>query len=405
MPDTWQPRFHHPNRIELATGMVTAMADRPDLVADWKTRLGPHDTPRAVLEELVLQGLQQPPLVIGFSGGRDSSALLAVSTHVARREGLPAPVAFTFRYGSEAEVEAETDESSWQELVIGHLGVTDWEKVDVGDRHDMLGELAQRFVLTHGLVFPPPLYNDTLRLTRARGGTFMSGEGGDEVFGVRRSTIWRRLRDNPRYVFSKRHLMYVALALGPRQTRVAAWHQTLARELGDILTYLKPEPRQQLYRDLVWHLTSEPFDLTGSLGWHLRRKMIVMHQESRTAFAHEYGVQHLDPFLEPRFVASFVRMVEPFGLATRSDAMRALFSDLLPEAILTRSSKATFNRGFLTDVSREFAASWRGDGVDTDLVDVDLLRSAWLSRWPPTQTFGLLQAAWLHQNQNAKSAP
>jgi predicted phosphoadenosine phosphosulfate sulfurtransferase len=82
--------------------MATAMSDRPDLVAKCGLDRAPGATARGVLEELILPVLQRPRCVIGFSGGRDSSSLLALGTHLARREDLPMPVAFTFRYDSEA---------------------------------------------------------------------------------------------------------------------------------------------------------------------------------------------------------------------------------------------------------------------------------------------------------------
>lgn len=372
--------------------MVTAMTDRPDLVAEHGAVLKPRTTARQVLEEIVLQGLQRPPCLVTFSGGRDSSSLLAVSMHVARREGLPMPVAFTFRYDGEEK----TDETPWQELVIKHLRVDDWEVVHVGDRHDMVGPLAQPFLLAHGLVFPPTMYNNTLPLARARGGTHISGEGGDEILGEHRSTTLRLILDNPRYVTKRSHLKHAALTLGPRQSRIAAWRVSLGRILSAPLSYLHREVREQFQIDLATHLTSEPFACSRSLGWHLRRKGIVMHEEALTAFSEENDVLHLDPFLEPRFVAAFARMVGPLGLATRTDAMRALFSDVLPDEILSRTSKAVFNRGFLTDVGRAFARSWDGGGVDKEMVDPVALRSAWLSDWPPSQSFGLLQAAWLH---------
>ena len=394
---TWKPCFHRPNPVELATFLVTAMADRPDLVAERAADLAPGATAREVLEEIIVGALQRPPCLVTFSGGRDSSALLAVCAHVARREGLPMPVAFTFRYDNEEEA----DETVWQERVMSHLEVPDWERVDVGNRHDMVGELAQTFLLDHGVVYPPTLYNNTLPLTRARGGTHISGEGGDEIFGVRRCTILRRALDDPKYLTRRRDLKYAARFLGPRLSRTAAWRRFLSGLLDNVLGYLRQEVREQLYQDLATHFTSEPFDLRRSLAWHLRRKAIVMHQEALTAFSDEHDVAHVDPFLEPKFVAAYAATARPLGPATRTDAMRALFSDILPDDIMSRTSKALFNRCFLTDVGRSFVRSWDGSGVDEEMVDVDLLRSGWLSRWPPAQTNGLLQAAWLHSNRSA----
>ena len=396
---TWKSCFHRPNPVELATFMVTAMADRPDLVAERAADLAPGTTAREVLEEIILKALRRPPCLVSFSGGRDSSALLAVCAHVARREGLPMPVAFTFRYDN-AEA---ADEAVWQERVISHLEVPDWERIHVGDRHDMVGELAQAFLLDHGVVFPPTTYNQTLALTRVRGGTHLTGEGGDEIFGERRCTILRRALDDPKYLTRRQHLKYAARTLGPRQSRTAAWRRFLSDQLNDALGYLRQEAREQLCQDLATHFSSEPFDLRRSLGWHLRRKLIVMQQETLTAFADEHDVAHVDPFLDPKFAAAFAGTARPLGFATRTDAMRALFSDILPDEIMTRTSKALFNRAFITDVSRSFARSWDGSGVDEEIVDVDVLRSSWLSEWPPAPSWGLIQAAWLHSNRSAVS--
>src|SRR5580700_7079125 len=72
-----------------------------------------HASPLVALEEIVLPALLRPPCVVEFSGGRDSSLVLAVATRVATREGLPSPVAFTQHYPGLAEA----NEDEWQELV------------------------------------------------------------------------------------------------------------------------------------------------------------------------------------------------------------------------------------------------------------------------------------------------
>ena len=301
------------------------------------------------------------------------------------------PIAVTFRY----EGEAETEEHAWQELVVRHLGVADWESLEIGTAHDVLGDEALRFIRAHGLAHPASLPGKVPLLARAKGGSVMSGEGGDEIFGTRRATVFRKLGGKPPRLLRASFRREVARSLGPRATRAAAIHHHVHKVLTPALGYLRPQFREDLITNLVGHLSSEPFDNTKSLGWHLRRKQIVKHQECLTALAAEHDVAHLDPFLEPKFVAAYAKMVSPFGLPTRTAAMTALFGDLLPHEVLSRESKAIFNRAMITDVSREFARSWRGAGIDTDLVDAEALRSAWLSDWPPVQSHWLLQSAWL----------
>lgn len=88
------------------------------------------------LEAAVLPALCRPPCLVVFSGGRDSSAVPAV----ARRSGLPDPMPATNRFrGSPA-----TKETEWQELVVRHLGLTDWHVLDRDDELDVIGPVAEQ---------------------------------------------------------------------------------------------------------------------------------------------------------------------------------------------------------------------------------------------------------------------
>ena len=94
----------------------------------------PRVTPRAALELVVRRALQRPPCGVAFSGGRDSSLVLAIATHVARRDGLPDPVPITRVFP--AIVEA--DEQEFQETVVRHLGLHDWHRVVFEDELDVV---------------------------------------------------------------------------------------------------------------------------------------------------------------------------------------------------------------------------------------------------------------------------
>ena len=84
-----------------------------------------------------------------------------------------------------------------------------------------------------------------------------------------------------------------------------------------------------------------------------------------------------------------------FGVGSRTATLRALVSDLLPDDVLTRPTKATFNGAFWSVHARAFAERWNGDGVDTSLVDADEVRRAWVAEQPPPNAFALVQQAWL----------
>ena len=83
------------------------------------------------------------------------------------------------------------------------------------------------------------------------------------------------------------------------------------------------------------------------------------------------------------------------GYPSRTEAMRELFGDLLPDAILARRTKAYFNRAFMGAETRAFAETWDGSGLDPDVVDLEVLRGEWLSEFPSAISTPLLHAAWL----------
>jgi hypothetical protein len=53
--------------------------------------------PVAELERAVVCALRRPPCLVSFSGGHDSSLVLAAAVRAAQRERLPAPVPVTWR--------------------------------------------------------------------------------------------------------------------------------------------------------------------------------------------------------------------------------------------------------------------------------------------------------------------
>src|SRR5215207_142663 len=161
-------------------------------------------TARQALEAAVLPALRGAPCAVAFSGGRDSSLVLAVATHVARREGLPDPVPVTRVFPDVAEAE----EHEWQEQVVRHLGLSEWVRTAVHDELDVVGPLAAEHLVAHGVVWPPTIAGYLPVVEPVRGGSMMDGEGGDEVLGVAahrvapltrlvrapRPVRWRRIR-------------------------------------------------------------------------------------------------------------------------------------------------------------------------------------------------------------------
>ena len=72
----------------------------------------------AAIDAVLTEALQRTPCLLSFSGGRDSSALLAAAVAVARREGLDLPVPATLVFPQSED----SNEDEWQALVLRHLG-------------------------------------------------------------------------------------------------------------------------------------------------------------------------------------------------------------------------------------------------------------------------------------------
>jgi hypothetical protein len=82
-------------------------------------------------------------------------------------------------------------------------------------------------------------------------------------------------------------------------------------------------------------------------------------------------------------------------MGDRTATMRALFSDLLPEAVIARETKAEFSEPFFGPHSRRFAQRWDGHSGLDGLVDAEVIRLVWTAPQPHGMSGIALQAAWL----------
>jgi len=161
------------SRAELALGVplgvVPEALDLPATAA----------SPRQELERIIDQQHESGRQVfVCFSGGRDSSAVLALAVHVARRRGAPAPIPVTLRFPGHPE----SDENRWQDMVVDHLGLRDWIVIERPDV-DLLEPAITDLLTTHGLLYPSQIGSYVPIVSAAAGGVLLTGEGGDESFG------------------------------------------------------------------------------------------------------------------------------------------------------------------------------------------------------------------------------
>lgn len=346
---------------------------------------GPQADPRQVLDRILLRYLVRSPCLLAFSGGRDSSALLAAAVATARREGLPLPIPVTLTYPGAAD----TDEASWQRQVLDHLGVTERAVLAVRDEHDPVGPIATPLLLHHGIMWPPNYAPTWRMMDLARGGVLLTGECGDEVFGVKRITpLTKVLKTRGRADRRLYALAVRALAPARMRRRVALQQQYRPPWLRESVEALLARRHADDAAAYALH--------AGRHAWQFatRRGTRRGYDTFRT-LGSEIGVEYVPTFGEPDFVAAIASAAGLWGWTGRAATMRHLFDDLLPRAVLERRTKAVFTNAVFTEHTREFARQWNGDGVDTDLVDPEVLRENWLSAHPHAPSMALLQQAWL----------
>jgi asparagine synthetase B (glutamine-hydrolysing) len=351
------------------------------------------EEPVAALECALLPALLRPPCLVSFSGGRDSSAVLAAATRLARREGLPMPIPATNRF-----VDAEkSDETEWQEAVIHWLGLTDWIRLELTDELDVVGPVATGVLERHGLLWPSNAHFHVPLFELAEGGSLLTGVGGDEVLGPSR---WARVNDvlYGRARPAPRDVLRVAFALAPPRIR----RVVVERRLPPGWPWLRPHARRAVTRALAAAQAGEPLRWEKRLHWLRGSRYLEVGLVSLGLLGADSDVEVVHPLLDSEFIKALGRLPRARRFPDRTSAMRLLFKGLLPEQILARPGKAQFNGAFFAGHSRELFARWQGEGVDSELVDLDSLRESWSSEEPDAASGLLLQSVWLAlQRQDA----
>nr|WP_231839615.1 asparagine synthase-related protein [Blastococcus saxobsidens] len=358
-------------------------------------------TAREALEASILQALQSPPCVISFSGGRDSSAVLAVAAHVARREGLPLPIPVTLRF---PDVGA-SDEGSWQELVVRHLALTEWEKVALTDEMDIVGPLAQRVMRQHGLLWPLNAHFHLPVAERAPGGSVLTGFGGDELLSM--GWDWERVNQalTGRVRLNKRDAVRIAVAAMPPVVRRLFLERRKRHRPAPRLTWLRPDAEAAVARMKL------DAAARAAVHWdeNIRRdwwpslyrsvcadSLDIVSRGAGSRFASS-------PLCDGVFLDALARERGRGGFASRTEAMQYLVGDLLPHPVLNRSTKGFFDGAFWNVHARQAAQDWDGSGVDASVVDPDVLHAMWKTEGSGSdaRSWMLLQSAWLAQHRAA----
>ena len=350
----------------------------------------PGTTPLAAMEAAVLPAVSRPPCVVTFSGGRDSSLVLAVAATVARREGLPPPVPATINFtGIET-----AQESSWQELVIRHLDLSEWVHRDISRDLDFVGPLAAGVLKKHGILWPLNVFVHQALIHHAAGGSLMTGMHGDAVFGGGRWLNVNQVLAGRRRP-QKRDALRVGFAFAPKWMRRGMLRQR-AREMP----WLLPAVQQDFQTKMARAQAEEPRRWDRWIERFAQRRSLSLALQSMTALTSDVDALLVQPLVEPAVLAALHETGRARGIGDRTHLMRSLFGTVLPDALLARPDKAVFGPAFRGEPSETFAREWRGDGVDTRLVDPEALKREWRSESMNFRSALLMQTAWLHTHRD-----
>ena len=187
-------------------------------------------------------------------------------------------------------------------------------------------------------------------------GCVVSGEGGDQVLGSRRITPVRTvLRHRPTWKSlpaALNALLPDALSDRRRQIQV---------KVPALFPWLTPPARAELAAGICRSSRSPLRWDRATMTSLTTRPNVVFITNFETAIR-EYHHRPVNPFLSQRFIEALAAEGRLLGLGDRTAIMRCLFADLLPEAVLSRTTKASFNQTRWGEFEREYARGWSGEG-------------------------------------------
>ncbi len=372
--------------IELVSGVVFGI----DRVAVPRRR---HQ-PREALEGSLLGPLADGPCGVAFSGGRDSSGVLAAATAAARSHGLPDPVPVTLRFPTVAS----TEESDHQEAVVRHLGITEWVRIEPGDALDILGESSTALTARHGMLYPSNVHIVVPMLEALGSGTLLTGAGGDEMLDGHAPYDLAAMVTGRARPTRARMRALAKRYLAPERIRDESRRMAL-----DHFTWLVPDIRDQVAERFASTAVERLFAHRQITDVVYPARYLHRMQADMSRIAADHGMRVAHPFLDPGFAGALAHRAGRTGYRDRTAAMEDLFGGVLPAGIIARTSKASFDDVFWTA---------RTDGLVDSLpvellaeyVDPAALRERWRSELLKGNTALIVKYLWQRQVERPPGA-
>lgn len=324
-----------------------------------------------------------------FTGGRESSAHLAVGTGFARRRGYADPIPLTLRHpalDSAAHIEN-------QERVVGHLRLQDWAIVEVSDDLDLIGPAAARVLLGAGLVWPPHLHTLLPLFERSRDGVLNIASGLVDFFAFWRwaplaSVLAGHRRPTPRDV----GLFLTTLVPASARARIAR-----RRGIPPPMPWLRPDAERRVLSMLTGRQAHVPLRFDQAALTQVTHRCGSVGLASIDALAALTGATVAQSAASLDLIGTFARAGGWHGFGSQADMLDRIAGHMLPEGALEPRRSPDPSGVYFGERSRGFAAAWSGDGLDPTIIDPVALRKEWLSDQPDWRSAGLLQYAWLIQ--------
>ena len=353
--------------------------------------------PSDVLESVIGRLLDERPCLVAFSGGCDSSLVLSAATAACRVVGHDDPIPVTYRYPTE-----EAHEDAYQESVVRWLGLREWCKFDLGAEADFLSPTTCAALVEHGPMWPPAPLTRAHVLARLGGGLWLTGEGGDEVLGPRRSSYAvRAVRASIRGPFHPPAAVWrrTIEELAPNPLRMR-W--TVDRLLRDSRAEWLDEDLDRRYvRVAASVAAAEPLRPGRWFDYYLSRPTVQIGHASLRSFKARHDLQWEAPLVDREFLGALKSWLRWHEYRGRRHLLRTVFSNL-PKDLIERRTKASFNTALFGTYTREFAEAWNGAGAP-DGVDGEWLKQHWSSADVSARTAPLLHHVWLTAHERSNS--
>jgi hypothetical protein len=166
-------------------------------------------------------------------------------------------------------------------------------------------------------------------------------------------------------------------------------------QAAGLFPWLRADVAERATRLLARDVAAAPLRWDEAVRQQNRRRAATTSAATCRRLLAARDVTYHEPFLDPAFVEPLARAGGPRGWISRTSMMRRFFGDVLPDEICSRTQKASFNAVAVGEATRAFVADWTGEGVDTEIIDVEAVRAAMNADVPNRFAFLLVQRAWL----------